>query len=161
VAEVRGQIGPCGCTSDPLGDLSRTVQLVAQARTAGPGLFVDAGSLLYSRAPIPPHPAVPEDLKANLLAQTYQRGLHVAALGVGPADLPDGPTGLRGPRGALHLRLPRLAANAPEIPAEPPKLVDLGGAKAGVFGVIAEGAIAGLKLTDPVAAGKQAVAQLR
>jgi len=164
VAEVRGQIGPCGCTSDPLGDLSRTVQLVAQARAAGPVLFVDAGGLLYSQAPIPPRLAVQEDLKANLLAETYQKALHVDALGVGPADLPDGatgPGGLQGPRGVQHLRLPRLASNAPEIPAEPPKLIEIGGAKAGVFGVIAEGAIGGLKLTDPVAAGKQAVAQLR
>jgi hypothetical protein len=161
VAEVRGQIGPCGCTSDPLGDISRTVQLVTQARAAGPVLFVDAGSLLYSQAPIPPRLAVQEDLKADLLAETYQKVLHVDALGVGPADLPDGPAGLRGPRGVDHLRLPRLASNAPEIPAEPPKLIEIGGAKAGVFGVIAEGAIAGLKLTDPVAAGKLAVEQLR
>src|ERR1041384_1592864 len=43
VAEVRGQIGPCGCTTDPLGDLSRTAQLVVQARAAGPVLFLDAG----------------------------------------------------------------------------------------------------------------------
>src|SRR5689334_16714915 len=48
VAEVRGQIAPCGCTTDPLGDLSRTAQLVVEARSAGPVLFVDAGSLLYS-----------------------------------------------------------------------------------------------------------------
>ena len=46
LAEVRGQIGPCGCTSDPLGDLSRTAKLVADTRAAGPTLFVDAGSLL-------------------------------------------------------------------------------------------------------------------
>src|SRR5262249_45221351 len=147
--------------SDPLGDISRTAQLVAQARAAGPVLFVDAGSLLYSRAPIPPHLAVQEDLKADLLARTYQQVLHVDALGLGPADLPDGPTGLRGPRGVEHLRLPRLVANAPEIAADPAKLIEIGGAKAGVFGVIAEGAVAGLKLTDPVAAGKQAVARLR
>src|SRR6185312_8060929 len=52
-AEVRGQIGPCGCTSDPLGDISRTTQLVADARARGPVLFLDAGSLLYSQNPIP------------------------------------------------------------------------------------------------------------
>ena len=54
LAEVRGQVGPCGCTTDPLGDLSRTTQLIEQARTAGPVMFVDAGSLLYTQAPIPP-----------------------------------------------------------------------------------------------------------
>ncbi|MGH2900645.1 MAG: hypothetical protein ACRDMZ_18365, partial [Solirubrobacteraceae bacterium] len=53
VAEMRGQIGPCGCTTDPLGDISRTAALVERARAAGPVMVVDAGSLLYSRAPIP------------------------------------------------------------------------------------------------------------
>ena len=28
LAEVRGQIGPCGCTSDPLGDIARTAKLI-------------------------------------------------------------------------------------------------------------------------------------
>ena len=46
LAEVRGQIGPCGCTSDPLGDISRTTKLVEDARAKGPVMFVDAGSLL-------------------------------------------------------------------------------------------------------------------
>jgi Cytochrome c554 and c-prime len=154
-AEVRGQIGPCGCTSDPLGDISRTVQLVAQARAAGPVLFVDAGSLLYSRVPIPPHLEAQEELKANLLAETYQQALKVDALGLGPADLP------RGPKAFDHLRLPRLVSNIPELPAAAPRLIEIGGAKAGVFGVIAEGAVVGLPLADPVAAGKQAVARLR
>jgi hypothetical protein len=155
VAEVRGQIGPCGCTSDPLGDLARTAQLVAQARASGPVLFVDAGSLLYAKAPIPPQLEVQEERKADLLAETYRQVLKVDALGVGPADL------AKGHKSIDQLRLPRLVSNAREIPAEPPKLIDIGGAKAGIFGVIAEGAVTGVKLDDPVAAGKQAVAQLR
>jgi len=156
VAELRGQIGPCGCTTDPLGDLSRTAKLVADARAAGPVLFVDAGSLLYSKAPIPAALAAQEELKADLLARTYQQSLKVDALGLGPADLPAGL-----PRGLDRLRLPRQAVNVAEIPAEAPKLVEIGGAKAGVFGVIATGAVTGVKLGDPVAAGKQAVAALR
>jgi cytochrome c5 len=183
VAEVRGQIGPCGCTTDPLGDLSRTAQLVASARAAGPVLFVDAGSLLYAHAPTPPQLAVQEELKADLLAQTYQKTLLADAVGLGPADLPSGAASLD------HLRLPRLVANAPAgagnspsiprgasppaPPAEPSgspppiaslrssKLIDVGGAKAGVLAVIAPGAVTGISLSDPVAAGKQAVAQLR
>lgn len=152
LAEVRGQIGPCGCTTDPLGDISRTARLVAQARAAGPVLFVDAGSLLYSQAPIPPLLEAQEELKATLLAETYQKTLKVDALGVGPADLPKGPD---------HLRLPRLVSNASEISGAPPRLIEVGGAKVGVFGVIGEGAVTSLKLADPVAAGKQAVARLR
>lgn len=152
LAEMRGQIGPCGCTSDPLGDLSRTAQLIADARAAGPTLVVDAGSLLYSKAPIPPHLQVQEDLKANLLRETYQDSLQVAALGVGPADLAK--------PGAV--KVPRQAANIsdPAIPTEAPKVLEVGGAKVGVFGVVAPGAITA-KVDDPVAAGKAAVAALK
>jgi hypothetical protein len=159
VAEVRGQIGPCGCTTDPLGDLSRTAQLVVSARAAGPVLFVDAGSLLYAHAPTPPQLAVQEELKADLLAQTYQKTLLADAVGLGPADLPSGAARMD------HLRLARLVANAPPTGATgiagPARLIDVGGGKAGVLAVIAPGAVAGISLSDPVAAGKQAVAQLR
>lgn len=160
LAEVRGQIGPCGCTTDPLGDISRTAKLIDQARAAGPVLFVDAGSLLYSQSPIPAAMTAQEDLKASLLAETYRSTLKVDAVGVGPADLP------RVDSAALpsvdQLRLPRLAANLPDLPdAAAPRVIEVGGAKAGVFGVVGEGAIAGVKLEDPVAAGKKAVAQLR
>src|SRR4051812_14929891 len=71
LAEMRGQIGPCGCTADPLGDISRTSQLVAAARAQGPVLVVDAGSVLYSQTPIPPHLAAQEELKADLLSKIY------------------------------------------------------------------------------------------
>ena len=153
LAEVRGQVGPCGCTTDPLGDISRTAQLVEQARAAGPVMFVDAGSLLYTQAPIPPAMDTQEDLKATLLANTYQSALKVDAVGVGPFDVA---------KGVDHLRLPRMVSNAPEIPnPAPPHVTDVGGAKVGVFGVIGEGAVTGIKLGDPVAAGKQAVAQLK
>jgi len=160
LAEVRGQIGPCGCTTDPLGDLSRTAQLVTAARAAGPVLVVDAGSLLYAHAPTPPQLAVQEELKADLLAHTYQKTLLADAVGLGPADLPNGTAGID------HLRLARVVANAPPAGGAtgitgPSRLIEVGGAKAGVFGVIAPGAVAGLTLSDPVAAGKQAVAQLR
>src|SRR5687768_12397382 len=55
LAEMRGQIGPCGCTSDPLGDIARTAKLVEDARKLGPVIVVDAGSLLYSKVPLVPH----------------------------------------------------------------------------------------------------------
>src|SRR5690606_28370798 len=72
LAEVRGQIGPCGCTTDPLGDLARTAQMISDARAAGPVLVVDAGSLLYSKEGVSgPHEAQ-EELKAELLARTYR-----------------------------------------------------------------------------------------
>jgi hypothetical protein len=153
LAEVRGQIGPCGCTSDPLGDISRTTKLVEEARTHGPVLVVDAGSLLYSQTPMPAHLEAQEQLKAGLLANVYQQDLHVAAVGLGPADLAKGPTGALFPRQSVNLA-------DPAYKTAPPSVQQVGEAKVGTFGVIAEDTIS-VKVGDPVAAGKQAVAQLR
>jgi hypothetical protein len=151
LAEMRGQIGPCGCTSDPLGDLSRTAKIVADTRAAGPTLVVDAGSLLYSKSPLPPHLEAQEDLKANLLAETYQKDLQVAAVGLGPADLAK----------PNALRIDRQAANVTGAATEKPKVVEAGGAKVGIFGVVAPDAVTGLQVADPVPAGKAAIEDLK
>jgi hypothetical protein len=157
LAEMRGQIGPCGCTTDPLGDIARTSQVVAGIRAAGPTVVLDAGSLLYSKNPVPPHLDTQEELKADLLVSTYKEALGVAAVGLGPADLA---------KGIDKLRLPRHVVNLPpdaKLAVEPPAIVDVGGSKVGVFGVIAEGAIppSTLAITDPIAAGKAAAQKLR
>jgi hypothetical protein len=131
LAEVRGQIEPCGCTTDPLGDLARTAQLVAEARTRGPVVVVDAGSLLYARATIDPMAKPQEDLKADLLARVYEDELQVAAVGLGPTDLAAGPE---------QLRLPRQVANLPAsagVRWRHPTVISVGAEKIGVFGVIA------------------------
>jgi hypothetical protein len=155
LAEMRGQIGPCGCTSDPLGDLSRTAQLVVGTRAAGPTLVLDAGSVLYSKSPVPDHLAAQEELKADLLIATYKDKLGVGAIGLGPADLP---------KGADHVRVPRQAVNLPTgspWPTEKPRVIEVGGQKVGVFGVIALDTVPALNVTDPVAAGKAAIAELK
>lgn len=156
LAEMRGQIGPCGCTSDPLGDLSRTAKLIEDARKAGPVLVLDAGSLLYSQNPILPQFEVQEELKANLLASVYEKDLGVAAVGLGPADLSKGVS-------KQALRMPRQAVdvNDPNVPIDKPKVLEVGSAKVGVFGVVAKDAISGVAIGDPVATGKAAVADLR
>ncbi len=154
LAEVRGQIGPCGCTSDPLGDISRTSQLVAEARAAGPTLVLDAGSLLYSKSPVPAHLAAQEELKADLLVKTYQEELQVGAIGLGPADLAQGIGKVRVPRQAVNV-------TAEGLVLEPPKVITVGAAKVGVFGVVAEGAFEGVQIGEPVAASKAAISTLR
>ena len=155
LAEMRGQIGPCGCTSDPLGDLSRTAKLVETARAGGPVLVLDAGSLLYSKSPVPDHLAAQEELKADLLARTYKDKLKIGAIGLGPMDVPNGPDKLRMPRQVVNL-----PADA-KFPVEAPHIIDVGGAKVGVFGVIALDTIPALAVTDPAASGKAAIAKLR
>jgi hypothetical protein len=154
LAEVRGQIGPCGCTSDPLGDISRTTRLVDDARAKGPVLFVDAGSLLYGKNPVPAHLDAQEELKASLLTSIYKEHLEVAAVGLGPADLAKGPASLRFPREAANVSDPAIKLQAPEV-------FTVGESKVGVFGVIAKDTLKDVKVDDPVATGKSAVEQLR
>src|SRR5688572_217479 len=50
---VRGKLEPCGCTSDPLGDVSRLTGLVRGAGRPGQVLLVDAGNLLYDGPSVP------------------------------------------------------------------------------------------------------------
>jgi hypothetical protein len=154
LAEVRGQVEPCGCTTDPLGDMARTAQLIAAARQAGPVVVVDAGGLLYSENPIPPQLAAQEELKADFLAQLYLDTLKVDAVGVGPADLV---------KGVDKLRLPRHLANA-AVPAawvSAPRVIPAGGKKIGVFALATPAMVPGVEVTDPVAAGKATLEQLR
>lgn len=158
LAEVRGQIGPCGCTSDPLGDLSRTAKLVTESRKSGPTLVVDAGSLLYSKSPIPPQYEAQEELKADLLATTYKTELAVSALGLGPADLAKGPGKARLPRSIANVADGDIKVVAPTV-IDSPALT--GGAKVGVFGVALPEMINGVTAAPPVEAGKAAVAQLK
>lgn len=154
LAEVRGQIEPCGCTTDPLGDLARTAAMVQVARNAGPTVVLDAGSLLYSQRPVPAHLDAQEKLKSDLLVKAYAEELQVAAIGLGPMDLAKGPD---------RVRPARQAANLPPttgVPIEAPKVVDAGGVKIGVFGVLSQEMAPGLDVTDPTEAAKQAVGAL-
>ena len=155
LGELRGQIEPCGCTTDPLGDLARTAELVSQARAKGPVLVVDSGSLLYTQAVVSEQARPQEELKADLIATIYRDQLGVAAVGLGPNDLALGPGGTR---------LPRQAANVPAgagIELEAPKVVEIGSERIGVFGVVDPARVPGLGATDPVAAATAAVADLR
>ncbi len=155
--ELRGQIEPCGCNTNPLGDLARTVELVQNTRASGtPALVVDGGSLLFSAVPVPPHLEAQETLKAALLVDTFRDQLEVAAVGLGPLDLGRGPDAITLPRHAANL--------APDsgVPLAEPEIVEVAGVKVGLFGVTAPAALApvGLTASDPIAAAKTAIAGL-
>src|SRR4051794_9005227 len=47
-AETHGTLEPCGCTSDPLGDVARYASVIRTARQqSGDVLLVDAGGLSF------------------------------------------------------------------------------------------------------------------
>jgi hypothetical protein len=155
--EIKGQIEPCGCTSDPLGDLARIAELLTQARTGGQVLFLDGGSFLYAELAPPDARRAQEQLKAELLAAAFQDHLGAAAVGLGPYDLAAGVARVAPPRQAANLE-PQSG-----VALEPPKLVTVGGIAVGIFGVVAPELVANLGVVagDPAAAARAAVTELR
>jgi len=151
--EIKGTLEPCGCTSDPLGDISRTAALISGVRKERPIALFDGGSALYSEVPIPDPKKAQEELTADLVAKLLPE-LGLAASGLGPFDLGAGPKGLRFPRQAANV------GAASGLPLEAPKIVVVGGVKVGVFGLV-DPATPDLGASDPTAAARTAVAGLR
>jgi hypothetical protein len=69
-AEVKGTTEPCGCNSDPLGDVARVVKL------AEGGLLLDAGRLLYDPEAADPRKKPQADAKAAALEKIYAQAAH-------------------------------------------------------------------------------------
>ena len=141
-AEVKGTPEPCGCTSDPLGDVARVATL------AKGGLWLDAGSLLYNREELSAERRPQADATAATLAHIYGR----ARVGLGAEDLA---------AGAAKVKPPRQACNARGMAREAPRVETIDGVKVGVFGVVTPARVKPVAATEPVGAAKKAVAELR
>ncbi len=155
--ELKGQIEPCGCTTDPLGDLARTAQLLSNARASGDVLYIDAGSTLYTHNPIPDDFGAQEDLKAKLLLNALEDTLRPTAMGLGPFDLS---------RGVAAVKPPRLAANLDVdsgVPLRESLVIDAAGTKVGIFGVVSPAALEplGISASPPAASAQREIADLR
>jgi hypothetical protein len=151
--EVRGTLEPCGCNSDPLGDVARYAALVRTAEQAGPTLLVDGGGLSFPESASAKEKAA-NDLRAKFLGKTLQ------ALGPFAAGLADNDIGA----GHGEVTPRRLAVNFSQSPAiVPSELKTIGDVRVGIFGV-ADPALAtrvGARAEDPVPAAKREVARLR
>jgi hypothetical protein len=151
---IHGTLEPCGCTSDPLGDISRMTGLVRRAQKQGPVLVVDAGNLSYPATDVPASRQEAADLKAAFLAAQLAK-LPFGGAALGEADLA---------RGGARVKPPRLAANVKGAPfVEASRLLDVGKIKVGVFGV-ADPAVARrekLAAEDPVIAARREADALR
>jgi hypothetical protein len=153
-AEIHGTLEPCGCTSDPLGDVARYAALVRTATAAGPTLLVDGGGMSFPEGSSPRERGANE-LRARFLAHTLE-GLGSLSSGLAETDLPPGGHGEVLPK-RLAVNLSRTSAVAPS------RLETVGGIRVGVFGV-ADPALAsrlGGEAEDPVTAAKREVARLR
>jgi hypothetical protein len=142
-AAVNGTPEPCGCNSDPLGDVARVATLAKEA------LWVDAGSLLFDPE-LSQKARAQAEATAGELARIFAR----AEVGLGEADLKYGPAEVKPPRQACNVR---------GVPAVPPHVRVVGGVKIGVFGVTAPELLRAHKLeaSDPGPAAKQTVAALQ
>jgi hypothetical protein len=143
-AEVKGVAEPCGCSSNPLGDVARVATL------AKGGLWLDGGSLSYDHEAMAPARLPQADATAAELGRIYtQAG---AEVGLGSDDLARGPGHVTPARQACNLR--GLSTAAPRV-----RLVD--GVRVGVFGVAQPARLRGVRASEPVAAARRAVATLR
>lgn len=123
-AELHGTTEPCGCTSDPLGDLARIAGL------ASGGLWVDAGDLLYDAQAPSESRRAQADRKAEAIARIY--GDARAESAIGPSDLFSF-------GGGAKIELARQACNAPveafAVKAST-QVREVNGLRIGVFGVV-------------------------
>ena len=155
-AEAHGTLEPCGCTSDPLGDVARYAAVVRAARKMGEVLLVDAGGLSFPEGGAAPRERAGNELRAKFLASELGK-LGLRAVGLADTDLAAGAAAVQPPRLAVNL------AAAPGLTPAPSLLQTVNGVRVGVFGVVdpAVASNAGGKAEDPVAAGRREADRLR
>ena len=154
-AETHGTLEPCGCTSDPLGDFARVTALVRSAAGRNRGaLLVDAGNLSYPAKETSARKQPAEKLRAEFLAREIGR-LPYGGSALGETDLG---------RGVGQVLPKRLAVNLDGAAfVEPSRIVEIGGIKIGVLGIVepAVAARASLAAREPGPAAQTETARLR
>jgi hypothetical protein len=153
-AEVHGTPEPCGCTSDPLGDVARYAALVRAAARTTPVLLVDAGGLSF------PESSTPKEKQANAARATFlgdalgRIGPPFAA-GLAETDIMPG-SGVFPPE-----RIASNVSRAKNVTAS--RLETIGGVRVGIIGVADPALASGIGATaqDPVTAAKREAAALR
>ena len=158
-AEVHGTLEPCGCTSDPLGDVARYASVVRAARKqSGDILLVDAGGLSFPEGGSGSRERAGNELRAAFL-ETELGKLGLVAPGLADTDIAPGPLHLvTPPRMAVNLKFAAGVKTAPSV------LRTIGGIKIGVLGVVdpavATTALSG-RVEDPVVAARREAQRLR
>jgi hypothetical protein len=154
-AEAHGTLEPCGCTSDPLGDVARYASVVRAARKTGEVLLVDAGGLSYPEGGAAPRERAGNELRARFLASELGK-LGLRAVGLADTDVAAGKV-------AAPARLAANLTPAPGLAPAPSTLQTVGGVRVGVLGVVDPTVASGLgaKADDPVAAARREADRLR
>lgn len=105
-AELRGFLGPCGCSENMRGGISRAAFQVAEARKAGTVVhLIDTGDALFGSLQLPDDAVPQQERKAKALAESWKAmGLELRA--TGPLD------DARGAAFRRQLKLPELAPDS-------------------------------------------------
>jgi len=146
-AELRGTTEPCGCASDPLGDIARVARLAEDSHA----LWVDAGGLLYDEVASRGGAADQAVRKATCLEDIA--GESKVELGLGSDDLWRGATAIKAARHADDV--------AKNIPLAAPSIRIISGVRVGIFGVVSAARAKALTVSDPGVAAEKSVAKLR
>ncbi|HEY7725760.1 MAG TPA: multiheme c-type cytochrome [Anaeromyxobacteraceae bacterium] len=97
LADLGGQLEPCGCSADQRGGLPRLAALVARLRRENPGALLVAGGDLLFEGPLDPERREVALVRARAAAAAL-RGMGLAATVAGERDLAAGEAFLRGSR---------------------------------------------------------------
>jgi hypothetical protein len=153
-AEVHGTPEPCGCTSDPLGDVARYAALVRAAARGGPVLLLDGGGLSF------PESSTPKEQQANAARAAFLGDAlgHIGppfAAGLAETDIMSHATVVAPERIASNMSRAKNVV--------PSRLETVGGVRVGILGVADPALASGLGATaeDPVSAAKREAAALR
>jgi 2',3'-cyclic-nucleotide 2'-phosphodiesterase (5'-nucleotidase family) len=139
LTDPRGYLEPCGCSQRPLGGLDKLASVVAEARKDGvPTLVLAAGDLAVGTE-VRPEDAEGARRQEELRAQTFVEAwkqIGVAAATPGPLDLAMPPA----QRDDLLARsgFPWIADNV-GAPYAGARVLDAGGLKVGVLGLVSQG----------------------
>ena len=112
--EIHGTLEPCGCTSDPLGDIARYAMLVREAaRSGGAVLVLDGGGLSFPETSTKKS-QVTDAMRARFLATELGK-LGPFAAGLAETDVRGGAADIVPPRLAIPLlpAAPRLTEGVP------------------------------------------------
>lgn len=108
-AELKGYLGPCGCSEAMRGGIARTAQVVAHARAqGGPVLYLDSGDALFGEPAIA-EAAVPQQERKAVAVAEAMKAMGLSARAVGPLD------DARGEAFRKKLGLPELPASGLEL----------------------------------------------
>lgn len=127
--DVHGTLEPCGCTSNPLGDMARITAMIRQTLKTMPGqvLVIDAGNLNFPPSSSSPLKQTVSRLRAEFIGQEFAR-LPLVGSAVGQADVsPEG-----------KILLPRRIATNVEAndQVEAFRIAEAGGIRFGILGYI-------------------------